>query len=207
MELKYLPEGYDLELVDKGYAKVFVNRSGEAITKGNYKDYIDIVALNQAQMEDKEHLRFNYYLAVPYDKNADPDAMHDAVIGIQNNTFSCRGIVAESDDLDDVLDEYFEPYDGSPRKVKLIMTKSNKETESLKYSFSDKDGPIFTSLMRDYSTIDVLNSLDDLRSEIVAGMDAIIISHIPQEIMLMERKFSFINGFESVNYEDIKNKK
>jgi len=194
--MQYNPNHLKIDVIDKGYAVLFVDRSGNAVTDANYKEYVDTIALNQALSGDSKSRLTNYYFITTYYAHNQP-----LIDEIEGNKFSCRCYCVPVAQLDEFISRYFPDYDGETRNVWLVETINNNETERIKDSM-DFRKDVYTSILRNYGAMTMLNVLDAYRALAISGKDITFISHIEHELEVANRKLDFLNGFKRFKSED-----
>ncbi|RPI85141.1 MAG: hypothetical protein EHM34_02350, partial [Nitrosopumilales archaeon] len=177
-----------MERIDRKYAIIYVDRTGETLTKPDYVTE-DIVS-DYYSSNNAGFLQWNFYLIIA--KNVvNPD---DIKI-IENNDLYCRKYVIADNKIKSFIDEWFPIMQDERGSITLVKGDSHVEAEDLAwrtfYKTKSNSNYPYMSWYRDYNLMYSLTKMDKLRATLINNPDINVVfgTHISNEYSLAEKKF------------------
>lgn len=194
-----------MKIVDKGYAKIYVDTEQSIIGYINGTDNLEEAIshfFDDLMVKDyysnPGHIQWNYYYICPMD-NIPLEIQYK----ICNNDVYCRKMFVPGLNLDTFIESTFPDYvSGNDAVFYLIHGENASKTAEL-----DKSIDLFTlirSFMYEYNELDTLWKLDEIRSVIINSQGLYkYYTHIDLEASYVKKKFSFMgNNFKVIKYEN-----
>lgn len=165
-----------MEIIERGYAIIYVDRKGESLNEDDYttKDMITDYYKNSG------FLQWNFYLIVA------EEAVEDQKTKIEQNETYTRKYVMPESEIDSFVASMFPLMNIENGSISLIKGSSWNEAISLAMS-KIGSGKIYPSWYRDLSMMDSIKHMDELRARLISDPThkAVFCTHISNEFFLV----------------------
>ena len=148
-----------MEKIDRKYAIIYIDREGLSLAP--HVDNYTPDHLSSEFFKNGGFIQWNFYLIIP--KELVPT---DKIEEIESNQTFTRKYVIPSEKINDFIEDRFPEL---PEEINFVMKiiKGNSWEETQKLVKNEIADTYYPSILRDYDTMDTLESLDIIRSSII----------------------------------------
>jgi hypothetical protein len=177
-----------MEKIDRGYAVIYIDRTGESLVVENENYKMDYTTKDMVSdyYNESGFRQWNFYLIIPKSLVREED-----IENIENCDKYTRKYVVDDEDIDIFIEEKF-PIMDNENKGSILLIKGKSWVDTLEKAYDKQDDyTLYKSWYREDSLMDSLEKMDELRASLIKrpNLKAMFCTHISNEMGIAEKKF------------------